>query len=107
MVERRAFHPGGWLAALVAAWLAAAPVAADRPAIVLGRQGVLYTGGQVDGDRMAGQMHVFFQLPTRVAAGHYPIVFIHGSRLTGAGFLGSPEGRAGWATWFRSRGSPV
>jgi pimeloyl-ACP methyl ester carboxylesterase len=76
-------------------------------AVTIKAQGVLYTGGQVSGDGMSGQMHVFYQIPARVPARHYPIVFIHGSRLTGAGFLGTPDGRPGWATWFLERGWPV
>jgi len=77
-------------------------------AISLGQQGVLYTGGQVEGDHVSGQMHVFFQRPPgRPRRDRPPIVFIHGSRLTGAGFLGTPDGRPGWATWFLARGWPV
>lgn len=75
--------------------------------IEIARQGVIYTGGQAKGDTMAGQMHVFFQIPKKVAPRHYPIIFIHGSRLTGAGFLGTPDGRTGWASWFLARGWPV
>lgn len=75
--------------------------------IAIQRQGVLYTGGQVSGDGVSGQMHVFYQIPTRTGVRRYPIVFVHGSRLTGAAFLGTPDGRQGWATWFVSRGWPV
>lgn len=88
------------LALLLAAGSASPPVA-------IREQGVLYTGGTVSGDGMSGQMHVFYQIPARVLSRHYPIIFIHGSRLTGAGFLGTPDGRPGWATWFVSRGWPV
>ncbi|MCW0196607.1 alpha/beta hydrolase [Sphingopyxis sp.] len=59
------------------------------------------------GDSVAGQMHVFYQIPAKVPPRHYPILFIHGSRLTGASFLGTPDGRPGWATWFLARGWPV
>jgi pimeloyl-ACP methyl ester carboxylesterase len=93
---------------LVALLTAAGVASAATPSTVTIReQGVLYTGGEVSGDGMSGQMHVFFQIPARVPPRHYPIVFIHGSRLTGAGFLGTPDGRPGWATWFVSRGWPV
>jgi len=74
----------------------------------LGEQGVLYTGGRVEGDHVSGQMHVFYQRPPgRPRRDRPPIVFLHGSRLTGAAFLGTPDGRPGWATWFLSRGWPV
>ena len=92
-------------------WLALAllPTGANarETPISIREQGVLYTGGIVSGDGVSGQMHVFYQIPSRIPPRHYPIVFIHGSRLTGAGFLGTPDGRAGWATWFVSRGWPV
>lgn len=95
-------------AALVLLFMAGAAAAATRPLpVTIREQGVLYTGGEVSGDGMSGQMHVFYQIPARVPPRHYPIVFIHGSRLTGAGFLGTPDGRPGWATWFVSRGWPV
>jgi pimeloyl-ACP methyl ester carboxylesterase len=89
--------------------LAALTLAATTPgqSIELREQGVLYTGGTVTGDSVSGQMHVFYQIPKRLPPRHYPIVFIHGSRLTGASFLGTPDGRPGWATWFVSRGWPV
>ncbi|MBL0915911.1 MAG: hypothetical protein IBJ13_10445 [Sphingopyxis sp.] len=73
----------------------------------MARQGVIYTGGEVRGDAVAGQMQTFFQIPAKVGRQHYPIIFIHGSRLTGAGFLGTPDGRPGWASWFLARGWPV
>lgn len=92
------------------AWLAlaaAVSLGSASASISIREQGVLYTGGTVAGDGMSGQMHVFYQIPANVPPRHYPIVFIHGSRLTGAGFLGTPDGRPGWATWFLSRGWPV
>jgi len=79
-------------------------------------QGVLYLGGTYDNPAspttMAGQMHVFYQLPTAPLAGQkkprrYPIVMIHGSQQTGANFLGTPDGRPGWALFFVSNGWPV
>jgi len=76
--------------------------------IALGEQGVLVTGGEVRGDHVSGQMQTFFQRPAgRLRPRHYPIVFLHGSRMTGAAFLGTPDGRPGWATWFLSHGWPV
>jgi len=94
------------LAAILAAAFASIAPARAEP-IEIARQGVIYTGGEVRGDAVSGQMHVFFQIPAKVAPRHYPIIFIHGSRLTGAGFLGTPDGRPGWASWFLARGWPV
>ena len=91
---------------LIAALVLLALTAATGP-VTIREQGVLYTGGSVSGDGMSGQMHVFYQIPARVQRRHYPVVFIHGSRLTGAGFLGTPDGRPGWASWFVARGWPV
>jgi pimeloyl-ACP methyl ester carboxylesterase len=78
-------------------------------------QGVLYLGGTYDNPdsptTMAGQMHVFYQLPNvptrRKKQRRYPIVMIHGSQQTGANFLGTPDGRPGWALYFASHGWPV
>ncbi|MDB5706064.1 MAG: uncharacterized protein JWN66_3180 [Sphingomonas bacterium] len=97
------------IAALALLALTPALTAAATPVapIAIREQGVLYTGGVASGDGLSGQMHVFYQIPARVPPRHYPIVFIHGSRLTGAGFLGTPDGRPGWATWFVAHGWPV
>jgi len=79
-------------------------------------QGVLYLGGTYDipasPTTMSGQMHAFYQLPnaplaTQMKPHRYPIVMIHGSQQTGANFLGTPDGRPGWALFFVSNGWPV
>jgi len=81
--------------------------AADR-SIAIKAQGVIFTGGEVRGDHVSGQMQTFYELPAgKVRPHHYPIVFLAGSRLTGTGYLGTPDEREGWATWFLSRGWPV
>lgn len=106
-VRKPAGRARAGLLALLAAAALLLPGAVQPQTVEVARQGVLYTGGRAAGDSMAGQMHVFYQLPAKVPPRHYPIVFIHGSRLTGAGFLGTPDGRPGWATWFLARGWPV
>lgn len=93
--------------ALLAAAAYLLPGTALPKAVEIARQGVLYTGGSATGDSVAGQMHVFYQVPAKIPPHHYPIIFIHGSRLTGAGFMGTPDGRPGWASWFLARGWPV
>ncbi|WP_162875624.1 hypothetical protein [Sphingomonas crusticola] len=81
----------------------------DGASATIATQGVLYTGGRAEGDHTIGQTYVFFQTPaaTRRTGPRWPIVFIHGSRQTGAGFLGTPDGRPGWATFFLAHGWPV
>lgn len=102
-------------AALLAAGLAAtASAEAPLGPFTVASQGVLYMGGKYDNPAapttMSGQMHVFFQIPggdDGGAAGRIPIVMIHGSQQTGANFLGTPDGRPGWAAYFVSHGWPV
>lgn len=72
------------------------------------RQGVLYAGGRRHGDATTGQSFFFYQIPPDwQKTNRLPIVFIHGSRQTGAGFMGTPDGREGWMSWFVRRGWPV
>jgi pimeloyl-ACP methyl ester carboxylesterase len=81
----------------------------------LSGQGVLYEGGVYDNPSapttMSGQMHVFYQIPEGYRWGgrgsHPPIIMIHGSQQTGANFLGTPDGRPGWAQFFVAHGWPV
>jgi pimeloyl-ACP methyl ester carboxylesterase len=106
------------VAGLAVCGLLVMPVAAaaDRGGEKLGpfpiqTQGVLYLGGTYDNPAapttMSGQMHAFYQAPARTRARRYPIVMIHGSQQTGANFLGTPDGRPGWALYFASHGWPV
>lgn len=81
----------------------------------LSGQGVLYEGGVYDNPSapttMSGQMHVFYQIPSGYQWGGHqskpPIIMIHGSQQTGANFLGTPDGRPGWAQFFAEHGWPV
>jgi pimeloyl-ACP methyl ester carboxylesterase len=81
----------------------------------LSGQGVLYEGGVYDNPSapttMSAQMHVFYQIPQGYKwggrNGKYPIIMIHGSQQTGANFLGTPDGRPGWAQFFAEHGWPV
>jgi pimeloyl-ACP methyl ester carboxylesterase len=104
----RHWKAGIALLVLTAAGACATPPRGDR-GIEIASQGVLYTGGAADGDHTIGQTYIFYQRPpaTRAKAPRVPIIFIHGSRQTGAGFLGTPDGRPGWATFFLGQGWPV
>lgn len=79
-----------------------------------GTQGVMYVGGKYKGGDvkagMADQAYVFYQVPKDYQPGRdgkWPIVMVHGSEQTGANYLGTPDGRPGWAWYFFSRGWPV
>jgi len=70
-------------------------------------QGFFFVGGTYGDDRtMAGQMHVQYQIP-KTRRFPYPIVMIHGGGQTGVNFLGTPDGRRGWADYFVSQGYAV
>jgi len=97
------------LAALLA--LAATSArAADDPPYALAREGFLYVGGKpatVNGHTyMAGQMFVEFRIPAQQMH-PYPIVMVHGGTRSGTTYLGTPDGREGWAQYFVRQGYAV
>src|ERR1039458_5017844 len=56
------------------------------------------------------QMYVEYMVPARPIdqAGHpYPIVMVHGGGGQGTDWMGTPDGRAGWATYFLQEGYSV
>jgi pimeloyl-ACP methyl ester carboxylesterase len=55
---------------------------------------------------MTGQMFVQFQVP-QARRHRVPIVMWHGGGQTGANFLGTPDGRPGWAEFFVRQGYAV
>ena len=69
-----------------------------------------YIGGAYAGhDRtevMAGQMYVEVLRPQR-ATKRYPLVFFHGAGQTATNWLGTPDGRPGWADYFLNHGYVV
>lgn len=66
-----------------------------------------YVGGNyintTSGHLFANQMYVEKLIPG-ITTQPYPLVFIHGQAQTGTNWLVKPDGRAGWATYFLSRG---
>jgi len=72
--------------------------------------GYFFVGGQYvesGGKRlMAGQMYVEYLTPQNVTHPH-PIIMIHGTAQTGTNFIGTPDGRPGWAHNFLARGYRV
>jgi pimeloyl-ACP methyl ester carboxylesterase len=55
---------------------------------------------------MVGQMFVQYQIPKNRTR-PYPVVMIHGGGQTAANFLGTPDGRRGWADNFVANGYSV
>jgi len=64
-----------------------------------------YTG-QKDKEVMAGQMYVEALRGERVTQ-KYPLVFFHGAGQTATNWMGTPDGRAGWADYFLEQGYVV
>src|SRR5579872_2816256 len=66
-----------------------------------------YVGGKYAGapghEVMAGQMYVEVLRPARVAR-KYPLVFFHGNWQTSTNWMGTPDGRPGWADYFLGQG---
>lgn len=96
---------------LPAAMALLAPLAANAAEpIVIAEQGNFYIGGRYvedNGDMpMIGQMYVQYQIPFE-RTHELPIVMVHGGSQTGSGYISTPDGREGWATWFLRRGYAV
>jgi len=74
------------------------------------QHGFFYVGGHYAGaaatEVMTGQMYVEFLRPARVTR-PYPLVLIHGAAQTATNWLGTPDGRTGWADYFVSQGYVV
>jgi pimeloyl-ACP methyl ester carboxylesterase len=79
----------------------------EKRPLQIADQGCFFAGGRyVDGDRgrtMLGQMYVQFQVPAKRRS-PYPVVMIHGGGQTGVNFVSTPDGRRGWADYFKIYG---
>ncbi len=110
-------------AALLAAWacfglacfgLAASAGAAEPPATTdqsaLGRRGFFFVGGDYAGEAgkqvMRGAMFVEVLVPRQVTR-RWPLVLFHGAAQTATNWLGTPDGRKGWADYFVEQGYVV
>lgn len=73
-------------------------------------QGFFYVGGDYVGEAgkevMRGQMYVDVFVPKKIKQ-QYPIVFYHGAGQTATNWLGTPDGRKGWAEYFVDQGYVV
>ena len=100
------------VAGVIAAVASAAGVGAARAAQPLSLEsfGAFYVGGkmtEIDGKAtMVGHMFVEYMIPARKRH-PWPIVMIHGGLRTGVNFLGTLDGKEGWAQDFVRRGYAV
>jgi pimeloyl-ACP methyl ester carboxylesterase len=78
--------------------------------LVIAAQGYFFVGGKYattrDGQISVGQMFVQYQIPQQRGYA-YPVVMWHGGGQTGTNFLGTPDGRMGWAEYFLRQGYAV
>ena len=112
-------RPVTWLGLIIAGTVAAGMSAptnaedrlfdANRP-LEVADQGVFSIPGRyVEVDKqtvMVGQMFVQYQIP-KTRTRPYPVVMIHGGGQTASNFLGTPDGRRGWADDFVANGYAV
>jgi len=87
-----------------------APARAAEPFKPAPGAGYFFVGGHYetakDKTTASGQMFVSYREPERVTQ-PYPIVMVHGTAQTGTNFLGTPDGRPGWADHFAAKGFAV
>jgi pimeloyl-ACP methyl ester carboxylesterase len=98
--------------------LAPAPVRAEQPKLpvpavdqsAVGQRGYFYVGGRYVGEPgkeiMQGQAYVEVVAPKDVRR-PYPLVLIHGAAQTNTNWMGTPDGRKGWAEYFVEQGYVV
>ncbi len=82
--------------------------AVDQSAV--GQRGYFYVGGRYVGEPgnriMQGQVYVEVLAPRDVRR-PYPLVLIHGAAQTATNWMGTPDGRKGWAEYFVEQGYVV
>ena len=98
--------------------LASAPVRAEPPKLpvpavdqsAVAQRGYFYVGGKYVGEPgkeiMAGQAYVEVLAP-KDQRRPYPLVLIHGAGQTATNWMGTPDGRKGWAEYFVEQGYVV
>ena len=112
-ISRSVAHVAGAVLLAGAAFICAAqadppklPVpAVDQSAVSL--RGYFYVGGKYVGEPgkeiMDGQIYVEVLAPHDVKR-PYPLVLIHGAAQTATNWMGTPDGRKGWAEYFVEQG---
>src|SRR5215470_4684414 len=103
---------------LLPALAAAAPARAEPPKLpvpavdqsAVAQRGYFYAGGKYVGEpgkeTMQGQIYVEVLAPKDVRR-PYPLVLIHGAAQTATNWMGTPDGRKGWAEYFVEQGYVV
>jgi pimeloyl-ACP methyl ester carboxylesterase len=106
------------LAILSATALLSAPARAEPPKLpvpaidqsAVGQRGYFYVGGEYVGEPgkeiMQGQIYVEVVAPKEVRR-PYPLVLISGAGQTATNWMGTPDGRKGWAEYFVEQGYVV
>src|SRR5256712_6689025 len=97
--------------ALAVGTTASVPAQVKRPdPLSIARQGYVFAGGKYstvnDRQVISGQLYAEFQVPSKQTH-TWPIVMIHGGSQSGTNFMGTPDGREGWAQFFLRRGYAV
>lgn len=92
-----------WGRVLMGLALGAAVTAAKPAEHTPSTRDFFYVGGKYVNEVMADQMYVEVLRPARVTR-KYPLVFFHGNSQTATNWLGTPDGRAGWADYFLAQG---
>jgi pimeloyl-ACP methyl ester carboxylesterase len=97
------------------AFAAMAPAHAEAPKLpvpaydqsAVAQRGYFYVGGTYTGDPgnkiMKGQVYVEVLAPKEVRR-PWPLVLIHGAAQTATNWMGTPDGRKGWAEYFVEQG---
>ena len=82
----------------------------DKGPAEVAKIGFFYVGGRefsYEGrTNIVDQTYVEYFIPAKITS-RYPIVMFHGNFQTGTVYLGTPDGREGWAEYFLRRGYPV
>ena len=98
---------------LVTSMVRAEPPKLPVPAVdqsAVAQRGYFYVGGKYVGEPgkeiMQGQIYVEVLAPKDVRR-PYPLVLIHGAAQTATNWMGTPDGRKGWAEYFVEQGYVV
>jgi len=98
---------------LVTSMVRAEPPKLPVPAVdqsAVAQRGYFYVGGKYVGEPgkeiMQGQIYVEVLAP-KDARRPYPLVLIHGAAQTATNWMGTPDGRKGWAEYFVEQGYVV
>jgi len=100
-----------FMLACATAMLSGAPAMADGVGpLSIAKVGNFFVGGKYvdtkDGPVLAGHAYVEYYIPTN-RTHPYPIVMIEGCCPSGAGYMGTPDGRDGWGQYFLSKGYAI